>query len=162
MAEEFSGLGSTLYIGLPGQPFEEMHEVKISKTVPSLVPSIEEPCEWKDEQKELRGHPKPGWEMTFDVGLGNPACKALREYEHHSLRTCKEFTKVSAEAGKLIASWLSGGRCIARYNRLRRHYNRWRHSYSTRHTFYTLPFNKFLYDFMVHYVAMRNYHSENK
>ena len=162
MAEEFSGLGSSIYIGLPGQPFEEMHEVKVKKVVQSLIPSVEEPCEWKDEQEELRGHPKQGYQLTFGIRpeKNNPALKALRQYAEQSRHSCKGFARINSEATILVASWLAGGRCIARYNRLRRHYNRWRRSYATRKTFYAPPFNKFLHCFMVHYVGMRNYSSD--
>lgn len=80
MAEEFAGLGSSIYIGLPGQPFEEMNEVKISKTVPSLIPSVEEPYEWKDERIELRGRPRPGFFASFTCDLpGSAEAEAIRD-----------------------------------------------------------------------------------
>lgn len=154
MGEEFSGLGSSFYIGLPGQPFENTHEVKLQYASEAIK------AECIDETKE-RIAPR-GYPISLNLEA-EPSCgaSALLRFMQQGQRCYNELDHIIAETTALMASWLCGSRCIARYNRLRRHYNRWRRSYTTRKTFYATPFNKFLHGFMVHYVAMRNYHQEN-
>lgn len=153
MGEEFSGLGSSFYIGLPGQPIEEMQEVKLQN-----ASSLLHDEDLKAEQKKQDGFSYP---ITFEI---TSEAFALPDKLQHFLqmgqRSYNELDNIIAEATILMALWFDGSRCIARYNRLRRHYNRWRRSYATRKTFYAPKFNKFLHVFMAHYVGMRNYSSD--
>lgn len=155
MAEEFSGLGSTFYVGLPGQSVEDMQEVKLQNLkqrfkiedigTSDIVPS-----------GDGKGYP-----LTFEI---QPSLFELSKMDHYfqqQMLAAHEYQKIIKEATCLMALWLKYRRSVSRYIRLRRHYNRWRRSYATRRTFYTTPFHKFMHAFMVRYVAMRTYHSKH-
>lgn len=154
MGEEFSGLGSSFYIGLPGQSIEEMQEVKL-QDASSLL---------HDEDIGVEKGNADGFSfpVTFTVKMTDEdrLPTKLERIMRMGNESNEELLKLEKEAAILMAYWLNGDRCIARYDRLRRHYNRWRRSYATRKTFYAPKFHNFLHGFMVHYVAMRNYHPE--
>ena len=155
MAEEFSGLGSTFYVGLPGQSVEEMQEVKLQHA--SELFKLED-VDATNPSKSYSDFPLT-FEVKDDYSFGH---SKLCRFFHQQQWSSHEYQKIIKEATCLMALWLKDRRSVSRYIRLRRHYNRWRRSYATRRTFYTTPFHKFMHAFMVEYVAMRTYHQEDK
>lgn len=157
MAEEFSGLGSTFYVGLPGQSVEEMQEVKLQHS--------EQYFYKLDDIGTQDVSPSYGkrksYPLTFEIKMDPFEHSKLYRYLEKRDFTWREYQKILKEATCLMALWLEDRRSVSRYIRLRRHYNRWRRSYATRKTFYTKPFHKFMHAFMVEYVAMRTYHSKH-
>lgn len=154
MAEEFSGLGSTFYVGLPGQSVEEMQEVKLQHA-PEVFKL--EDVDATNPSKSYSDLP-----LTFEVKDDHSFERSkMYHYFQQQQLVDHEYQKIIKEATVLMALWLKDRRSVSRYIRLRRHYNRWRRCYATRKTFYTTPFHKFLHAFMVKYVAMRTYHSKH-
>ena len=156
MAEEFSGLGSTFYVGLPGQSVEEMQEVKLQHASEVFKLELED-VDATNPSKSYSDIP-----LTFEVRDDHSfELSKMYHYFQQQQRVAHEYQKIIKEATVLMALWLKDRRSVSRYIRLRRHYNRWRRSYATRKTFYTTPFHKFMHAFMVEYVAMRTYHSKH-
>lgn len=149
MAEEFSGLGSTFYVGLPGQSVEEMQEVK---HYDALQYFKREDIEQTDKPETKRSYP-----VTFEIVDDHSFERTkLYHFMQQQQLAYREYMEILKETALLMALWLKGRRSVSRFIRLRRHYNRWRRSYATRKTFYTTPFHKFLHSFMVLYVAKQH------
>lgn len=153
MEEEFSGLGSTFYVGLPGQSIGEMQEVK---QYDALQYFKMEDIEQTDKPETKRSYP-----LTFEIVDDHSFERTkLYHFMQQQQLVYREYMEILKETELLMASWLKRRRSVSRFIRLRRHYNRWRRCYATRKTFYTVPFHKFIHAFMVEYVAMRTYHSK--
>lgn len=162
MEEEFSGLGSTFYVGLPGQSIGEMQEVK---QYDALQYFKREDIEQTDKPETKRGYPVT-FEMVDDHSFERTKLYHFMQQQQLAYR---EYMKINKETALLMALWLKGSRSVSRFIRLRRHYNRWRRCYVTRKTFHTKTFHKFMHAFMEEnaammagYVAMRTYHQEGK
>lgn len=156
MAEEFCGLGSTFYVGLPGQSVEEMQEVKLQHASEVFKLELED-VDATNPSKSYSDIP-----LTFEVRDDHSfELSKMCHYFQQQQRVAHEYQKIIKEATCLMALWLKDRRSVSRYIRLRRHYNRWRRCYATRKTFYTTPFHKFMNAFMVEYVVMRIYHSKH-